>query len=244
MQSAETVLGVLRERGRRGLPCSELYRQMFNPSLYLLSVDRTTRRHAGAVGALVVRWPVEITRLFRRETRGAGGWVRRAGRRLAPAAAVGPCRCGRGCRAVAGGRSGRRGGRADSAVPAGLRGPRQPARQRSQLGQAAKPRSSPRTGSAATAGTVNEVTRKRYLGDQYEPRTVRHGNAVLRSFYEFWIELGGEAARKRTCNTAGTSPRGPSHRRSTKGRSLRAAASPRPRPTSADVRASDSCDPP
>jgi len=43
------------------------------------------------------------------------------------------------------------------------------------LGQAAKPRSSPRTASAATAGTVNAVTRKRYLGDQYEPRTVRHG---------------------------------------------------------------------
>jgi hypothetical protein len=37
MQSAETVLGVLRERGRRGLPCAELYRQMFNPQLYLLA---------------------------------------------------------------------------------------------------------------------------------------------------------------------------------------------------------------
>ena len=36
MQSAETVLGVLRERGRRGLPCAEFYRQMFNPQLYLL----------------------------------------------------------------------------------------------------------------------------------------------------------------------------------------------------------------
>ena len=44
---------------------------------------------------------------------------------------------------------------------------------------------------AARAGTVNAVTRKRYLGDRYEPRTVRHGNAVLRSFYEYWIELGG-----------------------------------------------------
>jgi integrase len=58
------------------------------------------------------------------------------------------------------------------------------------LGQAAKPRNSSRTRSIATVGTVNAVTRKRYLGDQYEPRTVRHGNAVLRSFYEFWIELG------------------------------------------------------
>jgi hypothetical protein len=48
MQTAETVLEVLRERGRRGLPCNELYRQMFNPGLYLLFVDRTTGRHAGA----------------------------------------------------------------------------------------------------------------------------------------------------------------------------------------------------
>ena len=40
MQNAETVLGVLRERGRRGLPCDELYRQMFNPQLYLLAYGR------------------------------------------------------------------------------------------------------------------------------------------------------------------------------------------------------------
>ena len=35
MQSAATVLEVLRERGRKGLPCDELYRQMFNRDLYL-----------------------------------------------------------------------------------------------------------------------------------------------------------------------------------------------------------------
>ena len=40
MQNAETVLGVLRERGRRGLPLDELYRQMFNPQLYLLAYGR------------------------------------------------------------------------------------------------------------------------------------------------------------------------------------------------------------
>jgi retron-type reverse transcriptase len=40
MQDAETVLGVLRERGRRGLSCEELYRQMFNPQLYLLAYGR------------------------------------------------------------------------------------------------------------------------------------------------------------------------------------------------------------
>jgi group II intron reverse transcriptase/maturase len=37
MQDARTVLEVLRERGRKGLPCDELYRQMFNKSLYLLA---------------------------------------------------------------------------------------------------------------------------------------------------------------------------------------------------------------
>lgn len=40
MQSAETVLGILRERGRRSLPCNELYRQLFNPQLYLLAYGR------------------------------------------------------------------------------------------------------------------------------------------------------------------------------------------------------------
>jgi group II intron reverse transcriptase/maturase len=40
MQSAEAVLGVLRERGRRGLPLEELYRQMFNVQLYLLAYGR------------------------------------------------------------------------------------------------------------------------------------------------------------------------------------------------------------
>lgn len=40
MQNAETVLSILRERGRRGLPCDELYRQMFNPQLYLLAYGR------------------------------------------------------------------------------------------------------------------------------------------------------------------------------------------------------------
>lgn len=40
MQSAETVLGVLRDRGRRGLPCDELFRQLFNPQMYMLAYGR------------------------------------------------------------------------------------------------------------------------------------------------------------------------------------------------------------
>ncbi|WP_367431128.1 reverse transcriptase/maturase family protein [Streptomyces celluloflavus] len=45
MQSAEAVLDVLRERGRRGLPCDELYRQLFNPNLYLLAYGRIYANH-------------------------------------------------------------------------------------------------------------------------------------------------------------------------------------------------------
>jgi retron-type reverse transcriptase len=40
MQEAEVVLEILRERGRKGLPCDELYRQMFNKDLYLMAYGR------------------------------------------------------------------------------------------------------------------------------------------------------------------------------------------------------------
>jgi|BarGraIncu00222A_1022003.scaffolds.fasta_scaffold06321_3 group II intron reverse transcriptase/maturase len=40
MQNAETVLDVLRERGRHGLPLEGIYRQLFNPQLYLLAYGR------------------------------------------------------------------------------------------------------------------------------------------------------------------------------------------------------------
>jgi group II intron reverse transcriptase/maturase len=45
MQNAETVLDVLRERGRKGLPCEELYRQMFNKELYLEAYGRIYANH-------------------------------------------------------------------------------------------------------------------------------------------------------------------------------------------------------
>ena len=45
MQNAETVLNVLRERGRRGLPCNELYRQLFKPDLYMLAYGRLYSNH-------------------------------------------------------------------------------------------------------------------------------------------------------------------------------------------------------
>ena len=45
MQNAETVLDVLRERGRHDLPVERLYRQLFNPHLYLLAYGRIYSNH-------------------------------------------------------------------------------------------------------------------------------------------------------------------------------------------------------
>ena len=40
MQSAEAVLDIIRRRGEKGLPIERLYRQLFNPQLYLLAYGR------------------------------------------------------------------------------------------------------------------------------------------------------------------------------------------------------------
>ncbi|MEU1813326.1 site-specific integrase [Micromonospora aurantiaca (nom. illeg.)] len=59
------------------------------------------------------------------------------------------------------------------------------------LTYAAKPIAARRTASRPTAGRINPVTRKSHLGDGYGPATIRHNNAVLRAFYDFWLERGG-----------------------------------------------------
>lgn len=48
MQSAETVLDVIRERGRRCLPLERIYRQLFNPQLFLMAYGRIYR-NSGAM---------------------------------------------------------------------------------------------------------------------------------------------------------------------------------------------------
>ena len=45
MRNADAALGVLRERGRRGLPLERLYRQLFNPELYLMAYGRIYSNH-------------------------------------------------------------------------------------------------------------------------------------------------------------------------------------------------------
>lgn len=48
MQNAEVYLELLHERGRKGLPVERIYRQLFNPSLYLTAYGKIYR-NAGAM---------------------------------------------------------------------------------------------------------------------------------------------------------------------------------------------------
>jgi integrase/recombinase XerD len=56
--------------------------------------------------------------------------------------------------------------------------------------QATKPVAATRTATADTSGQTNPITGKPYPGDGYAVHTVRHSNAVVRSFYEFFGEIG------------------------------------------------------
>jgi len=43
MRNAETILGIIRDRGKRRLPLEDVYRQLFNRTLYLRAYGRLTR---------------------------------------------------------------------------------------------------------------------------------------------------------------------------------------------------------
>lgn len=58
MQSAETILRVIRERGSRGLPLQRVYRHLFNRELYLLAYARIYR-NAGAMTSGVTEETVD-----------------------------------------------------------------------------------------------------------------------------------------------------------------------------------------
>ena len=40
MRDADTILGIIQERGKRGLPLEDIYRQLYNPTLYLMAYAR------------------------------------------------------------------------------------------------------------------------------------------------------------------------------------------------------------
>jgi retron-type reverse transcriptase len=48
MRTAATVLSIIHERGQRGLPLEDLYRQLYNPDLYLRAYARLYH-HDGAM---------------------------------------------------------------------------------------------------------------------------------------------------------------------------------------------------
>jgi len=45
MRTAETVLSIIHERGKRGLPLEDVYRQLFNPDLYIKAYARIGRNN-------------------------------------------------------------------------------------------------------------------------------------------------------------------------------------------------------
>ena len=45
MRSAETVLAIIRERGKQGLPLEDIYRQLYNPMLYLRAYAKLYPNH-------------------------------------------------------------------------------------------------------------------------------------------------------------------------------------------------------
>jgi group II intron reverse transcriptase/maturase len=57
MRNAETVLGIIHERGNRGLPLEDVYRQLFNPDLFLKAYGKIYRNTGamtpGATGETV-----------------------------------------------------------------------------------------------------------------------------------------------------------------------------------------------
>jgi hypothetical protein len=40
MRNAETILGIIQNRGSKGLPLEDVYRQLYNPTLYLIAYGK------------------------------------------------------------------------------------------------------------------------------------------------------------------------------------------------------------
>ncbi len=52
MRKAEKILGIIHERGKQGLPLEDVYRQLYNPDLYLRAYARlSTNNGAMTAGA-------------------------------------------------------------------------------------------------------------------------------------------------------------------------------------------------
>ena len=45
MRDTDTILGLIRERGSKGLPLERVYRLLYNPNLYLMAYGKIYRNH-------------------------------------------------------------------------------------------------------------------------------------------------------------------------------------------------------
>jgi hypothetical protein len=68
MRDAATVLEIIRERGKRGLPLERVYRCLFNPDLYLVAYGKLYR-NAGAMTPGTTRETVDGMNLSARSRR-------------------------------------------------------------------------------------------------------------------------------------------------------------------------------
>ena len=59
MRNAETVLGIIHERGQRGLPLEDVYRQLFNPDLFLKAYGKIYR-NTGAMTPGPYILPIDV----------------------------------------------------------------------------------------------------------------------------------------------------------------------------------------
>jgi hypothetical protein len=58
MRTAETILNIIHDRGKRKLPLDEVYRQLFNPNMYLQSYARLSR-NTGAMTPGIMKETVD-----------------------------------------------------------------------------------------------------------------------------------------------------------------------------------------
>lgn len=61
MRTADTILGLIHERGRKGLPLERVYRLLYQPDLYLRAYGKIYRNH-GAMTAGVRNGGRHVTR--------------------------------------------------------------------------------------------------------------------------------------------------------------------------------------
>jgi group II intron reverse transcriptase/maturase len=85
MRTAETVLAIIRERGKNGLPLEDVYRQLYNPALYLLAYSKIYR-NKGAMTAGVT--PETVDGMSLATIQAVIGLIREEKYRFAPARRV------------------------------------------------------------------------------------------------------------------------------------------------------------